>query len=99
PLLCAAHQLIGAAAGIDDRPCVRIIAMQALITLHPSYPDNRVIRPISRCNPGRTAAGLAHVPSKGYGGRICRRNLVSPKGVRLVMKRKICSLAGVVCNS
>ena len=70
--------------------------MQALITLHPGYPDDSVIGSISRCNPRRAAAGLTHAPREGYGRRIRRGNLVSPQGVRLVVKRKICSLAGVV---
>jgi len=73
--------------------------MHALITLHASYPDDRVIGSISRCNPRRAAASLIHAPCEGYGRRIRRGNLVSPHGVGLIVKRKICSLACVVRNS
>ena len=73
--------------------------MQALVTLHPGHPYNHVIGSISRCDPGRASAGLTHAPGGGYRGRICRGNFVGPDRVGLVMKREICSLAGVVCDS
>jgi len=73
--------------------------MQALVARDTGHPDDRVIGSISRCDPRGASAGLTHAPREGYGGRICWGNLVGPDEVGLVMKREICSLAGVVRDS
>ena len=99
PLARACHQLVSAAACVDHRASIAIIAVQALVTLHAGHPYNHVISSISGCDPGRTPTGLTHAPREGYGGRVCWGNLVGPDEVGLVMKREICSLVGVVRDS
>ena len=75
--------------------------MEALITASccGSVPDNHVVGAVSRRNPRRTSTGLTLAPGKHDCGGICRSNLVGPDRAGIVMKTKICSLAGVVSDS
>jgi hypothetical protein len=73
--------------------------VHTLVPLNAGDPDNRVVIPIGGRNPWRAAAGLAHAPGERYRRRICWRNLIRPDRVRLIMKRKIFSLARMVSDS
>ncbi len=75
--------------------------MQALVATarRGGVPDDHVVRPVSRRNPGRTPAVLAHTPGKRNCGRICGGNFIRPHRARIVMKTKIRSLAGAVSDS
>ena len=75
--------------------------MQALIarTCGGSVPDNDVVGAVSRRNPRRTSTVLTLAPSKHDRGGICWSNFVGPNRARIVMKTKICSLAGAVGDS
>src|SRR6266480_2720695 len=51
------------------------------------------------CRPGRASAILRLAPGAHDCGWICSGNFVGPDRAGLVMKSKIRSLAGVVCDS
>jgi len=61
-------------------------------------PHDHVVRAVGRRNPGGASAVLTHAPAKRDRRRICRRNLVGPNRAGVIMKTKICSLAGVVSD-
>jgi hypothetical protein len=71
----------------------------ALITCNASYPNNDIIGAIGGCDPWGASAALTHAPGAHDRGRICRGNPVGPDRAGIVMKGKICALAGVVCDS
>ena len=77
PFARASHQFVRPAASVNHGTGVTIVAVQPVVALCTDHPYNRVISPISSCNPRRALAGLAHGPSADYGRRICRSNLVS----------------------
>jgi hypothetical protein len=62
-------------------------------------PHNHVVRAIGRRNPRGAPAVLTHAPAKRDRRRICRSNLVGPDRAGVIMKTKICSLAGAVGDS
>jgi hypothetical protein len=76
PLACAGHQLVRTAAGINHCTGIAVVSVQALVALNASYPDNRVVNPVSRCDPRRASAVLTCAPSAHNRGRICRCNFV-----------------------
>ena len=63
-----------------------------------SVPHNHVVCAVGRRNPRGASAILTHAPAKRDRRRICRSNLVGPDGTGVVMKTKICSLAGTVSD-
>lgn len=75
--------------------------MQALIATarRGRVPHNHIVRAVRRRNPRGASAVLTHAPAKRDCRRICRSNLVGPDRAGVIMKTKICSLAGVVSDS
>ena len=62
-------------------------------------PNNRVVRSIRRCDPGRPPAVLTLAPGKHDRRWICRGNLVGPDRAGVVVKRKICSQICMIGDS
>ena len=85
PLARAGHQLVGAAAGVNNRAGVTIVSMQAVVTLGTDNPYDHVVGPIRRCNPGRSLAALTDAPRRAYRRRSCRRDLI---GLHLLLAQK-----------
>ena len=52
PLAGTAHQFVGAAAGINHRAGISVVAVQALVPSDAGYPHNNVIGSVSSCDPG-----------------------------------------------
>jgi hypothetical protein len=93
PFAIASHQFMGAAAGINNCAGVAIIAVQSMVPLGSDHPYDRVISPISGCNPRRALAALVRSPSGHYVRRTCRSNLVGlDLASSISAKNKICSL-------
>ena len=101
PLLGACHQLVCAAACIDDRAGVAVVTVQALVATSccGRIPHNRVVRSISCRDPGRAAAVLTLAPGKHDRRRICRGNFVGPDRTGVIVKTEIRPLAGVISDS
>jgi uncharacterized protein YegP (UPF0339 family) len=66
PVICS----LGLATCANDCACVAIVAVQTLVAPGADHPHNRIIDPISSCNPRRALTVLANGPSRNYGGRI-----------------------------
>ena len=94
----ACHQLVGAAACIDDRTRVAVVSMQALVATGGCVPDNCVVRSVSRRDPGRAATVLILTPGKHDGGRICRGNFISHDRTGIIVESKIRSQARMVSD-
>lgn len=77
PLTRAAHLLVRPAACENDRVCVAIITVQALVVFNRSYPDNRVVGAVGRSDPTRASAAIVDVPSKSNRRRTCRINYIT----------------------
>ena len=75
--------------------------MQALVATarRGGVPDDHVVRPVSRRNPGRTPAVLTHIPGKRNRGRICCGNSIRPNRASIVVKANVRSLTGVISDS
>ena len=75
--------------------------MQALIATARGgrVPHDHIVRAVRRRNPRGASAVLIHAPAKRDRRRICWSNLIGPDRAGIVMKTKICSLAGVVSYS
>ena len=100
PSPSAGHQFVSAAACVNDRAGICVVAVQTLVAFSTSYPYNHVTGAICRGDPSRAWAVLeVHVPSKDYGRRICRSNFVGRNRGVFGMKNKICSLTGTVGGS
>ena len=99
PLARICHQFVRATARVNHCAGGAIVAVQTLVALSADDPYNRVVSPVGSCNPRRTLAGLAHAPGAGYGGRICRSDLVSGNRAAPVTKNKICPLGSAICGS
>ena len=75
--------------------------MQALIATARGgrVPHDHIVCAVRRRNPRGTSAVLSHAPPKGDRRRSCGSNLVRPDRPGVIVKTKICSLAGVVSDS
>ena len=68
---------LGPATCVNDCAGVAIVAVQTLVAAGADHPHNRIIDPISSCNPRRALTVLANGASRDYGGRIGRSNFIS----------------------
>src|SRR5256885_770833 len=66
PVICS----LGPAICANDCADVPIVAVQTLVAPGADHPDNRIIDPISSCNPRRALTVLANGPNRNYRGRI-----------------------------
>src|SRR5205814_8910090 len=92
-------QFLRHAACINHIDRIALGAVQSLVTCDAGHPDNDVIVAISRCDPWRASAALTYGPSAHDRGWTRRGNLPGGDRARVVMKTKICSLAGMVSDS
>ena len=92
PVICS----LGPATCANDCAGVAIVAVQTLVGPGADHAHNRIIDPISSCNPRRALTVLANGPSRNYGGRIRRSNFISRNSAAPVTKNKISPLAGTV---
>jgi hypothetical protein len=99
PFACSGHSFVRPAAWVNDCAGVAIVPVQALVAPTTDHPHNRIVCPISSCNPGRALTVLANGPSRNYGGRTCGSNFISRNCAAPVTKNKICPLDGAVSGS
>src|SRR5438045_8855572 len=66
PVICS----LGPAICANDCADVPIVAVQTLVAPGADHPDNRIIDPISSCNPRPALTVLAKGPNSNYRGRI-----------------------------
>ena len=100
PLTCIGHQLVRPTAGVNHRASIAIIAVQALVSVSGTdHPHNRIICPISSCDPRRPLAGLTDAPSRDDGWRICCSNFVSRNRAATIAKNKVFSVASAITGS
>ena len=100
PLTCIGHQLVRPTAGVNHRASIAIIGVQALVAVSGTdHPHDRIIGPISSCDPRRPLAGLTDAPSRDDGWRICCSNFVSRNRAATIAKNKVFSVASAITGS